>query len=335
MNPLINKQLIFEFLSGNATVLQRKQIDEWSQEPQNEELFYEWLQEWERTHLQYQADRDKAFEQYQEFLHHNQRPRQVSQETSFFRRWNLHRNWLFSSAAASVILVIGCYYLGPQLLKQTYRTNFGQTQVVTLPDGSQVTLNANSTLKVPLFGFTSHRQVWLEGEALFSVQHTATNEQFVVKTSRGADVVVLGTEFNLYSRARGTEVALHRGKVEFHYHKSGKVAAPLTLKPGDLVNVSPSGKAQLKKAEQSRHFSAWRDGRYVFKETSLRELTYLFEENFGITLVIPEPETAALTLSGTYPTENAEELLSIIAEVLNLRIIRHNKQVFLQSTSIT
>ncbi len=335
MNPLINKLLIFEFLSGKATVLQRKQIEEWSQDPQNEELFFGWLQEWERKHLQYHPDEEKAFDQYKDFLHHNQRPRQVSPEASFFRRLNIRRNWLFSSVAASVIVILGCYYLGPQVFKQTYRTDFGQTQVVKLPDGSQVTLNANSTLKVPLFGFASHRQVWLEGEALFSVQHTVTDDQFIVKTNRGADVVVLGTEFNLYSRSRGTEVVLHRGKVEFYYKKAGKAAAPLTLKPGDLVNVSPMGNAQLKKSEQSRHFSAWRDGRYVFKETSLRELTYLFEENFGITLVIPEPEIAALTLSGTYPTQNAEELLSIIAEVLNLRIVRQNNQIFLQSTSIT
>ncbi len=335
MNPLINKQLIFDFLSGKASVLQRKQIEEWSQNPNNEELYYEWIQEWERSHLQYHADQDKAFEQYKDFLHRNQRPTQANPEISFFRRWNSRRNWLFSSVAASLVILLGCYYFSPQLFRQTYRTGFGQTQLVTLSDGSRVTLNANTTLKVPLFGFTSHRQVWLEGEALFSVQHTVTHTPFVVKTSRGADVVVLGTEFNLYSRPRGTEVVLHRGKVEFYYQKAGQAAAPLTLKPGDLVSLPANGTARLNKSRQSRHFSAWQDQRYVFRETSLRELTPLFEENFGITLVIPEPEIAALTLSGTYPTQNAEELLHIIAEVLNLRIVHHNNQVLLQSTSIT
>ncbi|WP_158242799.1 FecR family protein [Siphonobacter sp. BAB-5405] len=179
------------------------------------------------------------------------------------------------------------------------------------------------------------RQVKLEGEALFSITHTPDDQPFVVKTDHGSEVVVLGTEFNLFTRSRATEVALLQGSVEFHYQKQGNKGDAVRLKPGDLVKLPSKGNVQLKKWDRSHHFSSWREHRYVFKETSLQELTYLFEENFGIVLRIPESRTAALTLSGAYPAESAEELLSIIAEVLNLRIIHQDKEIILQSTSLT
>ncbi|OZI05977.1 iron dicitrate transport regulator FecR [Siphonobacter sp. BAB-5385] len=335
MNPLINKQLIFDFFSGKATVLQRKQIEAWSQDPQNEELFYEWLQEWERSHLQYHPDQEKAYSQFKDFLYNDQRPTFSNVEPESTDRWRNYRKWLLPSIAASLLVLLG-YFYQDRLLNQRYATGYGQVKVVQLTDGSRVTLNANSTLQVPRFGFLGkRRQVKLEGEALFSITHTPDDQPFVVKTDHGSEVVVLGTEFNLFTRSRATEVALLQGSVEFHYQKQGNKGDAVRLKPGDLVKLPSKGNVQLKKWDRSHHFSSWREHRYVFKETSLQELTYLFEENFGIVLRIPESRTAALTLSGAYPAESAEELLSIIAEVLNLRIIHQDKEIILQSTSLT
>ncbi|SOD90341.1 FecR family protein [Spirosoma fluviale] len=331
MNQLVNKQLIFDSFAGKTTSLQRKLIDEWCEDPRHEELFYEWLEEWEQSHLQYVAEEQNALKNYTNFLT-SDRPAdvQASDAISIPFPKSTTRHWLLWAVAASITILVGSFIFRQQLLNQTYETAYGQTRVVQLEDGSQVTLNANTTLRVPRFGFGREtRQVWLDGEALFSVTHMANNQRFVVKTDNGADVVVLGTEFTLYARARGTQVVLQRGKVELHYHQAGQSERQITLKPGDLVNLKKNGVARLKPIPQPANYAAWRDHRYVFEETSLREITYMFQENFGISLEISDPETAALTLSGAYPAQSADELLSIIAEALNVQVTRQSDKVLL------
>lgn len=331
MNQLVNKQLIFDSFAGKATTLQRKLIDEWCEDPRHEELFYEWLEEWEQSHLQYVAEEQPALIKYTHFLTRNH-PADVQAREAIrvvFPK-STNRHWLLWAVAASFTIIVGSFTFRQQLLNQTFETAYGQTRVVQLEDGSQVTLNANSTLRVPRFGFGREtRQVWLNGEALFSVTHLANNQRFVVKTNNGADVIVLGTEFTLYARDRGTQVVLQRGKVELHYQQAGQSERQITLKPGDLVNLKKNGVARLKPIPQPANYAAWKDHRYVFEQTSLKEITHLFQENFGISLEISDPETAALTLSGAYPAQSADELLTIIAEALNVQITRQGGKVLL------
>lgn len=331
MRDLINKQLILDSFAGKVTVLQRQQIDDWCRNSVNEELFYEWLEEWEKSNLQYVADNASALNRYHNFIVNVHSEEAVAeQDLALPVSGFITRNRSLLGLAASVVLIVGLFVFQKQLLNQTYSTHYGQTRMVTLSDGSQVTLNANSMLRVPRFGFgTKNREVWLEGEALFSVTHTADHKQFVVKTDNAADVVVLGTEFTLFARPRGTKVVLQKGKVEFHYRQAGQPAKQVTLKPGDLVDLKKNGDASLTPVTQPANYAAWRDHRYVFEETSLREITFLFQESFGMNLEIADPEVAALTISGAYPSQSGEELLSIIAEALNIKITRKEDKVLL------
>lgn len=337
MNELINKQLIFDYFAGNVTAFQRQLIDEWCLDRSNRELFYLWLEEWELTHLQYIADEQKGLGQYHDFLFNPTSTDKSNHANPAFtqsKRIGLHRSWLLWLVAASVAIIAVGLVFQQQLLNRTYSTEYGQTQTVALPDGSRVTLNANSTLRVPRFSFGNQtRQVWLSGEAQFSITHTQTNQLFVVKTENHADVVVLGTEFTLFARPRGTKIVLHRGKVALHYQSVGQGAKQVMMKPGERIDLNKNGVAQLSKTTQPASELAWKDHRYVFDQTSLREVTYLFQENFGMTIDITDPETAALTLSGAYPAQSADELLQIIAEALNIQIIRQNDKVLLAPKS--
>lgn len=331
MHELVNKQLIFDSFLGKVTVLQRQLIDEWYKIPGNEELFYEWLEEWERSNLQYVADQQVGINRYHDFIV-NVRATSVTEDKELNGPASSRpaRSWIVWTVAASIALVAGIWNFQHELLNRIYATDYGQTRIVQLSDGSQVTLNANSTLRVPRFGFgKKSREVWLEGEALFSVTHTKNHQRFVVKTDNNADVVVLGTEFTLFARPRGTQVVLQRGKVEFHYQQAGKGIQQVTLKPGEKVDLKKNGAASVEPTPQPANYAAWRDHRYVFDKTSLGEIAILFQENFGMKIQIPDPETAALTLSGAYPSQSADELLSIIAEALNIHITRQEDKVLL------
>ncbi|GAB3641609.1 FecR family protein [Spirosoma arcticum] len=344
MNEHINKQRIFDYLAGKATALEKKQIDEWSRESAHEEQFYRWLDEWEQAHLQYTADQPKAFGQYYNFLYANQsgapNPLPAEEVSSRSIRLFGRRSWLVWAVAASLTFMVGAFAFREQLLTRTYETAYGETRLVNLPDGSAVTLNSNSSLRIPRFGFGKQwfgapwfgiptREVRLTGEALFSVTHTTTNQQFVVKTANGPQVVVLGTEFTVFARPRGTKVVLNRGKVEVHYQQSDRQSKQVTMKPGDLVMLTPQGEIKHRQTHQPPANPAWTEHRFVFDKTPLTEIVAILGENYGLTAEIADAETGQMTISGAYSAQTADELLRIIAEVLNIDIDRKPNKLIL------
>ncbi|MEM9687654.1 MAG: FecR domain-containing protein, partial [Bacteroidota bacterium] len=76
-------------------------------------------------------------------------------------------------------------------------TQTGDRKKVTLPDGSTVILNAESSLTYPKNFTDSIRQVTLTGEAFFDIKRNTT-QPFIVKTEY-LSVKVLGTAFNVKS----------------------------------------------------------------------------------------------------------------------------------------
>ena len=344
MNERINKQRLFDYFAGKATGFEKQQIEEWSREPTHEEQFYSWLDEWEQAYLQYTTDQPVALSRYHDFLFAdhpsatNASPpvEAASQSIGQFGR----RNWLVWLVAASMATLIVFWGFHEQLLTRTYETRYGETRTVTLPDGSSVTLNSNSLLQVSRFGFGKQwfdiqsRQVRLSGEAFFSVTHTATNQRFVVKTDNGPEVVVLGTEFTVFARARGTKVALNRGKVVVHYQQPDQRAGRVVMKPGDLLTFTPKGDMHRQQTNQVPANPAWTEHRFVFDKTTLTEIAAMLTENYGVHVKIADAETSHLTLSGAYTAQNANEMLCIIAEVLNLSITQQNSVVVLSPKAI-
>src|SRR5207237_1398505 len=139
-------------------------------------------------------------------------------------------------------------------------------------------LNANSSLTVPRFGFGDYtRNVLLKGEANFSVAHLPGNQKFVVKKADGPDVVVLGTEFTVYNRLHQFKVSLSKGKIQLKYNEKEQ-NKNLIMRAGELVTIDSKGKAVQKKNVDPDKFSAWKDNRYVFDQTSLQDVCTLFEE---------------------------------------------------------
>ncbi|RCR67697.1 FecR family protein [Larkinella punicea] len=314
MKTQVTKELLFNYFAGRTTAFQKQLIDEWAKNTDNREQFFHWLEIWESQNPQYVADVQTALDRHQMRMAQDpqedepagiDRPIPVTQQPWF--RW---------VAAASVALLVGSgWVFRDDLMNEKYTTTYGETRQLTLADGSEVTLNANSTLKVPRFGFGYQtRDVALSGEATFSVTHTTDDQRFVVKTNRNFEVVVLGTEFSVYNRERGGKVVLNKGKVQLRYQE-GQSPRQLMMKPGDLVTLNRrDGQVQLRKLSQPENASAWRENRFVFEETTLEEITHLFKENYGLVLEITDPKLAKWTVSGSFTARNAEELLESLME---------------------
>lgn len=330
MNIPITKTLLFDYFNGNASALQKQTIDEWAKQPENEEFFYKTLAEWELTHPQYMVDVSSAIARYHDYLAQKQGEQPVvampTEPTTFPVRFF---GW-YIAASISILLLTGWWFRS-ELVNQIYATEPGQIRSWVLDDGSRVTLNANSVLKVPRFGLKwvlpgqKNREVFLTGEAQFSVTHTQDNRRFIVKTPSGLDVVVLGTEFTVSSRQNRMQVVLNQGKVVLQ-QETNQTMAPIVLTPGDVVTLVDE-KIQRKHVADPERFSAWKDELFVFDSMPLSQVAQLLRDNYGLHVTIPDPALAHETVSGSFKATNADELLISISKALDIQAVRRGKKV--------
>lgn len=330
MDSEINKELLFSHFAGNVSPLQRELIANWLRSAANEEQYYEWLEEWENRNPQYVPKTEIATQKYATFLTNNphtenDRPTEVPTILTVSRPWN-RLFWLVAASVVLVVSVAGLVFRN-QLIYQTYTTAFGEIQSIKLADGSRVRLNANSSLQVPRWGFGSTtREVVLAGEADFSVTHTPDDQKFVVKTAKNFDVVVLGTEFTVFARKRGARVVLNKGKVQLYYQEN-KITKQITMKPGDLATLDPENHITLKTLKQTQPNPVWEEKRFVFDETTLEEVSYMLEENYGLQVDIKNHELAQRVLMGSFQADNVDQLLQSISELLDVSVVRQGSHV--------
>ncbi len=139
----------------------------------------------------------------------------------------------------------------------------GGTYQVTLPDGSQVWLNAASTLTYPARFRGNERLVEIEGEGYFDVVEDHRRPFKVL--SKGQAVAVLGTQFNIssYPEEAVSKTTLVTGKVQI-VNLASNVAHHLN--PGEQSTIHGSS-TDINKVDPSV-FTAWKDGFFYFDRLS-------------------------------------------------------------------
>nr|WP_281380759.1 FecR domain-containing protein [Rhabdobacter roseus] len=206
----------------------------------------------------------------------------------------------------------------------TERTAFGQMKEITLPDGSRVKLNANSVLTYSQrWPDEGAREVDLQGEAFFTVQHTANHQSFIVH-SEGAEVVVLGTTFNVNNRRGKTQVALETGKV--------RVQVPAletyrTLAPGEMLEYEPTRRELTSQVVDISRFTSWQQQELKFHQATLARVAQTLEDQFGLQVSIPDPALAQRTFTGSLPMNDVEVFLESLSTLFDMKISRSGQRV--------
>ena len=142
------------------------------------------------------------------------------------KRYRLHPalNWSLK-VAASVLLLLGSFYWYDNYrtaqLAQTFQCVYvpaGNRTNIQLPDGTNVWLNANTSLRYPMVFSKTRREIQLDGEGYFEV--AKDKKPFIVQTNK-YDVEVLGTTFNVeaYKDKSDFRTMLYEGKVKLYNTK--------------------------------------------------------------------------------------------------------------------
>ncbi|WP_339867263.1 FecR domain-containing protein [uncultured Algoriphagus sp.] len=236
--------------------------------------------------------------------------------------------WPFASAVASCALVFLAWYWYNLPKEIEYQSAFGETKELMLPDGSKVILNSNSKLTfIDNWEGQMAREIWIEGEAFFSVVHKKDHQPFKVLSSQNVAIEVLGTEFNVYNRSQETEVVLTSGLVTLSFpvkEKEGKIV----MSPGELVEFKEN-KFQRKKVNTSL-YTSWKDNVFHLDETSLGEIIKMARNNYGIEIEIQDEEVLSQTASGSMPLGDSAEFMDQISKIFNIEIVNERNKYLIK-----
>ncbi|HEV7380260.1 MAG TPA: FecR domain-containing protein [Dyadobacter sp.] len=331
MKDSLFKDVLFDFFEGRTTSIQRKLVEDWLADPQNEELYYQYLDEWESRHPQFAPKLEDALSDYMALVSNENAGASTPSSNVPLKVVSLWRRPWFYSATAACFLVVAGFVFREELMYKSLKSGNGQTSSFQLSDGTDVVLNANSELRVPRLGFGSgNREVVLDGEAEFKVVHTAHDSRFVVKMDKNYSIEVLGTEFVAFSRKRGTKVFLTKGKVKLSLPEGKQ----LYMKPGNLFSTAENGAFTLTSPSAPASFVAWKQDMFYFDNTMLSEAVEQMNERFKVDVRILDPVLGKHRIGGIYKARQAEDLLAILSELLQLEVIKHNEFIELRKSEI-
>ncbi len=232
-----------------------------------------------------------------------------------------YRQWWLAAASLAGLLIGLLWWVNRSVPDTVYQTAYGETRQLSLPDGSTVTLNANSEVRLP-HNWQSRpvREVWFKGEGFFHVvkRPGVSQSRFIVHTGELA-VEVLGTAFNVVSRHQQADVSLQSGAVRLQFTQND-TARLLRMKPGDAVRYQPAT-GQLKRRQiRVDQMAAWTRGILILDGMTLGELGQLVEDTYGQEVIIRTPSLSRRVLSGSVPMRNEQSLLNGIAVALNVAV---------------
>lgn len=308
MGPADNDKYpqIASFLSGNSTPAENEQLEEWkNSSEENSKIFDASVKVWNNT-LQpienqiIQRDKQEVKDQ-------------IIAQSITKQRFSRRILWLVGAAAAvlaPLMLMLG-WYLGQTNLPgkvltwNTITAPKKHIAIFNMADGSEVWLNAGSTLSYPSENQIDKREVKLSGEGYFKVAKDS-KRPFYVTTSR-ATVKVLGTVFNVkaYPSEVNVVTTLEEGSVELTAGISG--SAPSILHPGEqaIFNIQ-SNQLQINKVDPLL-FSSWKGERYLFRDADLRTILTELERLYDIKIHINNPKLENRRFRGMFSYD--EDLL--------------------------
>ncbi|RAJ04036.1 FecR family protein [Chitinophaga skermanii] len=249
------------------------------------------------------------------------RPTEAAQ-VSTVRRMAAYK-WYYTAAAVALLLVLGGAYLWktPRAEYMTVATGYGEIKKITLPDGSSVTLNANATLRFASnMQSLSSREAWITGEGYFNVAQSA-QKSFVVH-AKALTVEVLGTTFNVKAQNLHTSVVLNSGKVKVASKRESTI-----LQPGEMVLYDHAALQFKHQAADTTTLTSWKNNQLIFKDTPLREVAAIMQQQFGVAVRFDHTQLAQTTFTGTLPATELEVAMTILEQSLDIQIDQTNKQV--------
>jgi len=225
-------------------------------------------------------------------------------------------------AAALVVCALGggAYWWADR--PDDYRTLAGERRVVTLADGSKLSLDADSEVTVR-YGKNERFLRLLKGQARFDVAHDKTRP-FAVIAGR-QKVIATGTAFNIDMAGPKVLVTLIEGHVVVLDEYGENTTAPvqpkiIELRAGQQLSAAPSGSAEIVPANIQR-VTAWTIGQLMFDDEPLSSVVDRVNRYGGTQIIIADPRVGAMKISGVFNAGDVLGFVEIVTHYLPVRAV--------------
>ena len=189
----------------------------------------------------------------------------------------------------------------------------GKDYHLTLSDGTQVWLNADSKLEFPKHFKGSQRKVKLQGEAYFEVAKDAS-KPFMVETEY-FNTTVLGTTFNIKAYTpKDANIVLIEGSVRV---ASGKQS--LTLVPGQQASLNAKLSTLNVKEVDTYPYTQWREGFFYFEDQSLFEIMQELGRWYNVNIAFDDPQKMNVRLH--FVCKRSQSLAEAIKNMNDLNVV--------------
>jgi transmembrane sensor len=262
----------------------------------------------------------------------------------------------WAAAACVVALLLSGAWFYRQ--RDVYATGIGEQRTLALADGSRIELNAHSRVRIR---FSQHeRDVdLLDGQVMFQVAKDPSRA-FVVH-SNAAQVIAVGTQFDVYSKSSQTTVTVVEGRVAVT-PAVATVSLPLPTEPSAADTTSESSAPSQSSAPELPRLSseinaprfflaageqavitaqaavkdahanvsaatAWTEGRLVFQGTSLQQVAEEFNRYNTRRLVIRDPKLANFKITGIFSSTDPSSLIRFLEARPGIAVVQKGNEI--------
>lgn len=192
-----------------------------------------------------------------------------------------------------------------------------------------MTLNADSKLRYPDRFDNARREVYLEGEGYFVVQHMM-NQPFILYTGN-LSTTVLGTKFNVsaYPENKAIAVSLLEGKVQVTRSEQGANESIVVLKPQEQLMYDKELDVGSRSLFDSLEVVGWKDNIYKFENAPLDKVLSQLERAFGIKFNITDQTVLAQKITIKFENNSPQTVIDVIKHLTGLeyKIIMSNGKI--------
>jgi len=356
-NHDFENNLIVRFLMNDASEQDILQLQERIEtDVEFKDHFNQIRDTWQRIELEKELDDVKIQRDLNKFMTKTDEKEVKPSGTAF----PIH-HWFLKAAAVFVIGFIFSWILfstyqaktDTSSVFNTIETPKGSNSVIILPDGSKITLNAQSTLRYPEKFSNDSREVYLEGEAFFEITKDK-KRQFLVKTPE-IMVKVFGTSFNIknYPDENIVETTLVEGSISLYKTNAQGDATgkEIKMEPDQQVilykpkvenepvisknekdeqqSKTTKPKLMLAKKIDTKRYISWKDGELIIKSEPLEKLAHTLERRYDVKIHFEEEEIKGYRFTGIIKDETIEQVMAAIklASSIDYRFDDRNIQI--------
>jgi transmembrane sensor len=206
----------------------------------------------------------------------------------------------------------------------------GKRKKITLPDGTVVTMNALSVLRIPSNFGKQTRELSLTGEGVFDVK-SDENKPFIIHTGK-LKTTVLGTSFDIkaYPGEKDIQVAVLTGKVRVE--RDQEILAE-GITHNQVLTYNEQRNEHTLKMANAAEIAAWQANRFYFQQATIKEIAAVLERQYNISISLSGSMKRSCRYTLQLKNETIENAMHLLSQLSGITYRINNNEIKINTAS--